>query len=60
MFIKAVTKESKQKVYLNTDFIVDIFDVDKIRATVYTHDPEREAYLVEKEEVEKILQNQLN
>ena len=47
MFIKAIYEPTKEKCYVNTDYIIEIYP--KVgRYLAYTFDNEREGYLIDK------------
>lgn len=49
MFIKAIYEPTKEKCYVNTDYIVDLYT--KVgRYLAYTFDNERGGYLIDKAE----------
>lgn len=56
MFIKALY--NGEKVLLNTDYIVDIWNYNNLYAEVYTLDDNRGAYKVNKNELKKLLEEE--
>ena len=56
MFIKALY--NGEKVLLNTDYIVDIWNYNNLYAEVYTLDDDRGAYKVNKNELKKLLEEE--
>ena len=56
MFIKALY--NGEKVLLNTDYIVDIWNYNNLYAEVYTLDDDRGAYKVNNNELKKLLEEE--
>ena len=53
MLIKA--KYDGEPCLLNTDYVVDVFNADKLLADVYVLDPDRGGYKVEQSEIQRWL-----
>ena len=57
MFIQAIYEPTKDKCYVNTDYIIEVYP--KVgRYLAYTFDNEREGYLIDKTEFDKFLEEQ--
>ena len=53
MLIKA--KYDGEPCLLNTDYVVDVFNADKLLTDVYVLDPDRGGYKVEQSEIQRWL-----
>lgn len=49
-----------KKILLNTDYIVDVWDIDKPVVSAYVLDDERGEYKIEQKELQKWIENQNN
>lgn len=49
-----------QKVFLNTDYIVDIWDIDKPFVSAYVLDSERQGYRIEQKDFQKWIELENN
>ena len=49
-----------QKVFLNTDYIVDIWDIDKPFVSAYVLDSERQGYRIEQKDFQKWIEVENN
>lgn len=58
MLIKA--KCNGEKVLLNTDYIVDIWETDKLVCKAYVCDCDRTEYIIEQSELQKLLDYENN
>lgn len=57
MFIQAIYEPTKEKCYVNTDYVIEIYP--KVgRYLAYTFDNERQGYLIDKAEFDKFLEEQ--
>ena len=60
MFIKAIHIDTRERCYINTDFIVDIFKGTNAQYVAYTFDNERGGYAISKSDFEKVLSELIN
>ena len=57
MFIKAIYEPTKEKCYINTDYIIEVYP--KVgRYLAYTFDNEREGYFIEQTDFDRYMSEQ--